>query len=140
MKDSWTMDELNIGDAQSVTITLDEENVEAFAKATGDYNPIHMDNEYAGTTPFGQRVVHGVLITGVVSGLLGTKFPGLGTVARELTSKFSKPVFLGDTVTATAQVVEKNDKLNMCTLKYTVKNQEGITAVKGKAVVLPKRQ
>ena len=140
MKDSWTMDELNIGDTQSVTITLDEENVEAFAKATGDYNPLHMDDEYAAATPFGKRVVHGVLLTGVVSGLLGAKFPGLGTVARELTSKFSKPVFLGDTVTATAEVVEKNDKLNMCTLKYTVKNQEGIIAVKGKAVVLPKRQ
>jgi acyl dehydratase len=139
MNNSKTLDELNIGDSESITVTLTEEHVESFAKATGDYNPLHMDSSYAEKTLFGKRVVHGVLLTGIVSGLLGTKFPGLGTVARELTSKFSKPVFIGDTVTATAHVVEKNDKLNMCTLKYEVKTPQGKTAVKGKAVVLPKR-
>jgi 3-hydroxybutyryl-CoA dehydratase len=138
MHQSKTINELELGDRESMTLTIGAENIEAFAKSTGDFNPLHMDQEYAESTQFGKRIAHGILLTGIVSGLLGTKLPGLGTVAREMTSKFSKPVFIGDTVTATIELVEKNEKLNMCTFKYSVVNQEGKTAVKGKAVVLPK--
>ena len=136
---SKTINDINIGDKESVTFTVREEHVDAFAKATGDYNPLHMDQAYAEKTPFGKRIAHGVLLTGIVSGLLGTKFPGLGTVAREMTSKFSRPVYLGDTVTATAELVEKNEKINMCTFKYEVTNQEGKLIVKGLAAVLPRK-
>ncbi len=135
---SKSFDELAIGDRESMVVTINDEHIEAFAKATGDYNPLHMDQEYAEKSQFGKRVAHGVLLTGIVSGLLGTKFPGLGTVAREMNAKFSGPIFIGDTVTATAEVVEKNEKIKMCTLKYKVINQAGKTVVKGKAVVLPK--
>ncbi|MFC2049001.1 MaoC family dehydratase [Elusimicrobiota bacterium] len=140
MFNSRTIKELKIGDSETLTMTIEEENIEAFARATGDFNPIHMDQEYAESTPFGKRVVHGVLLNGIVSGLLGTKLPGLGTVAREITSKFSRPILMGDTVTVTAEVADIREKYNICTLKYNVRNQEGKIAVKGEAVVLPKQE
>ncbi|MFH1415518.1 MAG: MaoC family dehydratase [Elusimicrobiota bacterium] len=137
---SKTIKELKIGDSESVSITITEEHINAFAKATDDYNPLHMDSAYAAGTPFGARVAHGVLLTGIVSGILGTKLPGLGTVAREMSAKFSNPAYIGDTVTATIELVEIKERINMCTFKYTVVNQDGKLVVKGKAVVLPKNR
>ncbi|MFW6134179.1 MAG: MaoC family dehydratase [Elusimicrobiota bacterium] len=134
-----TIDELSVGDKHIEEITIGKENVEAFAKATGDFNPLHMDDEFAKDSQFGKRVVHGVLLPGIISGILGTKFPGLGTVAREMTAKFSRPVFIGETVKAEVEVTEMKKKYNICTIKYKITNQQGKTAVRGKAVVLPKR-
>lgn len=136
---SKTIKEMQLGDRESISFTVTEENVSAFAKATGDYNPLHMEEEYACKTQFGRRIAHGVLMTGIVSGLLGTKFPGLGTVAREMTSKFSRPVYIGDTVEVTAELVDMNEKINTCTFKYYIKDKEGKVAVKGTAVVFPKK-
>ncbi len=138
MSGGKSINEINIGDRESVTVTLNEDNVKAFAEATGDYNPIHMDEEHAKGSQFGRRVVHGVLLTGIVSGILGTKLPGLGTVAREMDAKFSRPAFIGDTVTATVELTEKKERFNICIFKYTVVNQDGKTVVRGRAVVLPK--
>lgn len=135
-----TINELKIGDKESITLTINEENLEAFAKATGDYNPLHMDQAYAEKSQFGKRVVHGVLLTGIISGILGTRLPGLGTVAREMNAKFSRPTFIGDTVTAVIELVEKKDKLNMCIFQYKVTNQHDKTVVRGKAVVLPRTE
>lgn len=139
MHKSLTLTELAVGDSETLTVTLDDERVQAFAMATGDTNPIHLDETYAAESPFGRRVVHGVLLTGVVSGLLGTQFPGLGTVAREMNAKFSGPIYVGETITVTAEVAAIREKLNMVTLKYTVQNEAGKTAVKGTAVVLPRQ-
>jgi len=138
MYQSKTIAELNIGDKEILTMTITEEHVEAFAKATGDYNPLHMDKKYAEESQFGKRVVHGVLLTGIISGMLGTKMPGLGTVAREMNAKFSRPAFIGDTITATVELVEKKERINMCVFNYNIVNQDNQTVVKGKAVVLPK--
>lgn len=140
MFQSKTINELKIGDKESVTLTLTEENIDAFAKATGDYNPIHMDVEYANKSVFGRRVSHGVLLTGIVSGILGTKLPGLGTIAREMNAKFSGPAYIGDTLTATVELVEKKEKINMCIFSYRIVNQDNRQVVKGKAVVLPKKE
>lgn len=139
MFESKSINDLQIGDKETVTLTITEEHVEAFAKATGDFNPLHMDQEYAEQTPFGRRIVHGVLLNGIISGILGTKMPGLGTVAREMNAKFSRPAYIGDTITAVVELVEKKERINMCTFKYYVNNQEGKAIVKGVAVVLPKR-
>lgn len=138
--ESFTLSQLKIGDKKEMTFEIKDENVRSFAEATGDFNPIHVNDEYAAETPFGKRVAHGVLLTGIVSGLLGTRFPGLGTVAREMNAKFSGPVFIGDTVTVTAEVTEIKERMNMCSINYSVKNPEGKTVVKGTAVVLPKKE
>lgn len=136
---SKTMKDMEVGEKETLTVTLTEEHVEAFARATGDYNPLHMEQEYAEKSQFGRRVAHGVLLTGIISGMLGTKLPGLGTVAREMTAKFSGPAFIGDTLTATVELTEKREKFNLCTLNYNIVNQDGKTVVRGKAVVLPSK-
>ena len=137
---SRDISEINVGDSESVTLTIGEEQVNAFAEATGDRNPIHLDEEYAAGSHFGRKVVHGVLLTGIVSGILGTRLPGLGTVAREMDAKFSRPAYVGDTVTATVELIQKKEKFNMCVFSYTVLNQDGKMLVKGRAVVLPKQK
>ena len=138
MHQSKSFEELRVGDSESLSLTISEKHVEAFAEATGDRNPIHMDKDYADSSQFGRRIAHGVLLTGIVSGILGTKLPGLGTVARQMDAKFSRPAYIGDTVTATVTLKRKREKLKMCEFNYKVTNQKEKTIVRGKAVVIPK--
>ncbi|MBN2407075.1 MAG: MaoC family dehydratase [Elusimicrobia bacterium] len=138
MHQSKSFNELAVGDREAITVEITEEMVNAFAMATGDYNPLHVDAEYAAKSRFGRKIVHGVLLPGIISGILGTRLPGLGTVAREMDAKFSRPVFVGETVTAEVELIEKKEKLNMCIFRYGITNKDGKTVVKGKAVVLPK--
>lgn len=140
MFESKTIDEMEIGDKASSVITLKAEHIDSFAQATGDFNPIHIDEDYASKSIFEKRVVHGVLMTGIISGILGTKLPGLGTIAREMDAKFSRPVFIGDTVTAEVELVQKKEKYNICVFNYKVTNQDSKLVVRGRAVVLPKKE
>jgi acyl dehydratase len=132
-----TINELVLNEEITIDFTVEDRNVREFASATGDYNPIHVDDEYARKSPFGKRVAHGILLSGIVSGLLGTKLPGLGTVAREMYSKFIRPVFIGDNLKINAKVTEKKEKLNICKIEFTVINQDNVTVGKGYAVVIP---
>ncbi|MDA3793434.1 MAG: MaoC family dehydratase [Elusimicrobia bacterium] len=138
MHKSLTFEELNIGDKETIKVTVNKDKVDAFADATGDYNPIHVDEEYAAKSQFKKTIVHGVLLTGIISGLLGTKLPGLGTVAREMNAKFTHPAFVGEELTAEVEVIKKIDKIKICILKYRVLNAAGKVVVKGKAKVIPK--
>jgi 3-hydroxybutyryl-CoA dehydratase len=138
MHNSLTFNELNIGDREVLKVTVGEDKVDAFASATGDYNPIHVDADYAAKSQFEKKIVHGVLLTGIISGMLGTKLPGLGTVAREMSAKFTRPAFVGDKLTAEVEVEKKIEKLNMVILSYRVLNSSGKVVVRGKAKVLPK--
>ncbi len=141
MKDthkSLSFEELKVGDSETVTIKLTPEHINSFASATGDFNPIHLDSSYASNTPFGRRIAHGVLLTGIVSGILGTRLPGLGTVARQMSAKFSRPAYVGETVKASVRLEKKQEKLNFCQFSYKVVNSAGKPVVRGKALVIPK--
>ncbi len=137
MKKGKTLSELTIGDRVEIPYTIEDQHVRLFAEATGDCNPIHLDESYAAASRFGRRVAHGVLLSGIVSGILGMQFPGLGTVAREMTSKFLKPVYIGETVTIVAEVTEKVEKINLCRIAFKVLNAENVLVANGIAVVLP---
>lgn len=137
MKKGLTLSQMNIGDKMEIEAKIEDEHVKAFAAATGDVNPIHIDDAYAAASPFGRRVAHGVLLSGIVSGLLGVRLPGLGTIAREMYSKYMKPVYIGDTVKVVAEVSEKTEKLNLCKITFKVSNQDGVIVAKGYAVVIP---
>lgn len=132
-----TLAELEIGDKVEVHYKIEDRHVRMFAEATGDCNPIHLDEDYAAASRFGRRVVHGVLLSGIVSGILGMQFPGLGTVAREMYSKFLKPVYVGDTVTVIAEVSEKTEKINLAKITFKVMSADGVQVAHGYAVVLP---
>ncbi len=86
--------EIQIGDKASFSKTITETDVYLFAGISGDFNPLHVDEEYAKTTDFGTRIAHGGLAASLLAPVLGMKLPGLGTVALETTTKFRKPVFL----------------------------------------------
>ncbi len=129
--------ELKIGDSLTVDFLLEDKHIKQFAEATGDFNPVHVNDEYAKNTFFKKRIAHGVLLSGIVSGILGMNLPGLGTIAREMYSKFIKPVYIGDKLTVTATVTDLKEKLNLCKIDFVVFNQEKSTVGKGYAVVIP---
>ena len=111
--------------------------VENFARATGDYNPIHMDEDYARGTIFKKRVVHGMLHAGLISVIVGTRFPGPGTIYLSQTLKFSKPVFIGDEVTYRLKVLKYSEEKNRLRLETVCINKRGETVLIGEALVMP---
>ena len=133
-------EQLEIGKTYETRITITEEMVENFALATGDYNPIHMDEDYARGTIFRKRVIHGMLHAGLISGIVGTRFPGEGTIYLTQTLKFLKPVFIGDEVTYRLKVLEYSQGKNRLRLETVCINAKGETALTGEALVMPPKK
>jgi 3-hydroxybutyryl-CoA dehydratase len=127
---------LNIGDSATRTKTITDEDVRNFAAATGDMNPVHLDDTYAAGTRFGKRVAHGMLTVGIISAILGNDLPGFGTIYLGQDFKFKAPVFIGDTVTARIEVVKYREDKCIATFHTTCTNQDGILILEGEAVVI----
>lgn len=127
---------LKVGDVGTFTKTILEKDVFAFADASGDFNPLHIDEEYARRSQFGRRVAHGILTAGIISTVLGGEIPGLGTVFTELHIRFLKPVFLGDTIKAAATVTEIINPKRV-RLMVACTNQSGEDVAIGNAIVIP---
>lgn len=132
-----TIQEMKIGDSASTVKTIGESDVYLFAGITGDLNPAHTDEVSASQTPFGGRIAHGILTAGLISAVLGMKLPGPGTIYLGQELKFTKPVHIGDTVTATATVSEIVAEKNIVKLETICTNQNGDVVVKGMATVMP---
>jgi 3-hydroxybutyryl-CoA dehydratase len=130
---------IEIGDTGTFTRTISEQDVFAFADASGDRNPLHIDEEYARRSIFGRRVAHGILTAGIISTVLGNELPGVGTVFVELHIRFLKPVDIGSTVTATATVIEIINPRRVRLLVACV-NERGEDVAIGNAVVIPPRE
>lgn len=127
---------LSIGDHGEFTKTITEADVFAFAGASGDYNPLHIDEEYARHTVFGRRIAHGILTAGIISSVLAGDIPGIGTVFVELHIRFLKPVFIGSKVTATATCMEIINPKRVRMLVACV-NEQGEDVAIGNAIVVP---
>ena len=134
-----TFDELTIGDSKTFSKTVTDADIYLFAGVTGDFNPAHIDEEYAQGTFFKTRIAHGMLSAGFISAVIGTRLPGPGTVYMRQTLDFLAPVRIGDTVTATVAVIEKLEEKKRVRLKTTCTNQEGVTVLEGEALVSPPR-
>ena len=132
-----TIQEMKIGDHASVPKTVSETDVYLFAGITGDLNPAHTNEVAASKTMFKTRIAHGMLGAGFISAVLGMYLPGPGTIYMGQELKFTKPVHIGDTVTATATVEEIILEKNRVILDTTVVNQDGEVVIKGKATVMP---
>lgn len=132
-----TVDTIEIGESASFTKTVSETDVYLFAGVSGDFNPAHIDEESAKDTMFGKRIAHGMLSAGFISAVLGTKLPGPGSIYLSQELKFVKPVFIGDTITATATVIEKDDAKNRVTLETKATNQNGDDVIVGVAKLMP---
>jgi 3-hydroxybutyryl-CoA dehydratase len=128
-------DEIKVGDSASFAKTITEADVVLYAGLIGDFNPIHIDAEYAKQSMFKERVAHGMLVSGLISAVIGTKLPGPNSIYLGQDLKFTAPVKIGDTVTAVATVTEKRDDKRIIKLKTTVSNQRGEVVIDGSAVV-----
>ena len=130
-----TFDEIAIGDTATYIRLITNREVEAFAAISGDHNPLHLDPDYAATTPFGECIAHGMLTGALISAAIAMQLPGPGSVYLSQTMQFRAPVFLGDTVTVTLEVTEKHGKRPWVTLSCMVENQDGKAVAKGEAQV-----
>jgi acyl dehydratase len=135
-----TYEEINVGDKASFAKTITETDVYLFAGISGDFNPLHVDEEYARGTEFKKRIAHGGLAASLVANVLGMKLPGLGTVALEITQKFRSPVYFGDTVTITATVTKKIERMKLIEMSLLWTNQRGDIVSKGSCKVIPPRK
>ena len=127
---------LQVGDSASRTITVTDEQIRAFGQASGDNNPVHFDDDYASTTPFGRRIAQGLLTASFISAVIGNDLPGPGTIYMGQDLKFKAPVYIGDTVTVTATVTKYRADRRIATLATTCTNQDGKVVLEGEAVVL----
>lgn len=137
MSKGLTMQEIKVGDRSSFTKTVTEADITLFAGYSGDFNPAHINAVEAEQGMFRGRIAHGMLSAGFISTVLGMQLPGPGTIYMGQELRFVKPVYIGDTVTATATVVERNEEKNRLRLETVVINQKGEPVITGFATVMP---
>lgn len=127
---------LSVGQSASFSKTITEHDVYSFAGITGDFNPVHINNVEAENSVFGKLIAHGMLVGSLISTVLGTLLPGQGTVYLEQDLKFLKPVYFGDTCTASVEIIEIiNLQKGIYKLKSNVTNQAGELVIEGFAIV-----
>jgi len=122
-----------VGQRASRSLTLTTEHVQTFARMSGDYNPLHFDAAFAARTKFGRLVVQGGLTTGLLHALVAMDMPGPGTVFLSQNWKFTAPVYIGDTITADAEVVSVHPSKPVTELRVKVARQDGTTVLEGEA-------
>jgi 3-hydroxybutyryl-CoA dehydratase len=139
MADVTIRDDFQVGEQASFTKTVTEADVTTFAGLIGDFNPLHVDAEYARKSRFGRRVAHGMFTGGLISAVLGNKLPGPGAIYLSQQIEFLAPVYIGDTITAAVEVVSWRPDKRIITLKTDCYNQDEKQIVTGKAVLMVDR-
>jgi len=124
---------INIGQKATRSLTLTADHVKTFADLSGDYNPLHFDESFVAKTKFKKLVVQGGLTTGLLHALVAMDMPGPGTVFLSQNWRFTAPVFIGDTITAEAEVISKHETKPVTQLKIKITRQEGETVLEGEA-------
>jgi 3-hydroxybutyryl-CoA dehydratase len=135
-----TYEEINIGDNASFSKTVTETDIIIYAGLTGDFNPLHVNSEFAKTSIFGERVAHGTIALGLIAPVVGMKLPGLGSILLHMEAKFIAPVKINDTITAEAKVIEKIEKNKSVKLATRFYNQRGEDVVQGSVTMLPPKR
>src|SRR5260221_5465979 len=125
--------DFRVGESASLTRTIDDRMIRAFAEVTGDRNPIHLDDEYASATFFGGRIAHGMLVAGLISEVLGTYLPGAGAIYVGQQLNFRAPVRPGDTVTVRAEITDIDPERGRIAMSTVITNQRGETVIDGAA-------
>jgi acyl dehydratase len=125
--------QISIGQKATRSITLTAGHVKTFAELSGDFNPLHFDESFVAKTKFEKLVVQGGLTTGLLHALVAMDMPGPGTVFLSQNWKFTAPVFIGDTITAEAEIISKHETKPVTQLKIKVTRQDGKTVLEGEA-------
>ena len=135
----YYLEDLSVGMAAEKTMAVSAEKINAFAELSGDFNPVHVDAEYAATTMFGKRIAHGALSASLISAILGNDLPGPGAIFVELNMRFRKPAFIDEEITARAEIAEINEKTGRIKMKVSCL-VDGKAIIRGEAgVVVSKR-
>lgn len=134
-----TFDEINIGDTASITKVITAQMIETFAEISGDTNPVHLDEKAAKESIFGERIAHGILVVGLISNVLGCKLPGEGSIYVSQSVTFVRPVKIGDEITASVEILSKDEKRGTCKCRTICTNQDGKVVIKGESVGMPKK-
>ncbi|HCI28698.1 MAG TPA: MaoC family dehydratase [Fervidobacterium sp.] len=129
------IEKMYVGQTYEVKRTVTDEMIKLFAEATGDKNPIHLDEEFAKSTMFGGRIAHGILSLGIVSSVIGMEFPGAGTIYLMQNAKFKRPVYVGEEVTVQLVVKEIDPEKRRVLLETLVVKPNGENAIEGEALV-----
>ena len=132
----YTFEELFVGQKANFFKKIDFTLVNDFAKISGDFNPLHMSEEYASTTNFGKRVCHGMLLASFFSQLVGMYLPGKNSLYFSQTLNFRNPCFIDDNITIEGEIIEKKSNMKLITLKTTIHNQDGKCLIDGIAKVI----
>lgn len=127
---------MQIGTSASREMTVTDAMIRAFADASGDHNPIHLDAEYAAKTQFGQRIAHGMLTVSFISAVLANDLPGPGSIYLGQEVKFRAPVFIGDRITATVELLHLREDKPIATFKTICTKADGTVVVEGEAVIM----
>ena len=134
MDEGCFFEDLRLGQKASFGKTITEADIVLFAAVTGDTNPMHLNEEYARGSFFGERIAHGMLAAGLITKVMGTQLPGPGTIYMSQSLRFRKPVRIGETVTATVEITSLNAEKHRVTLS-TVCRVKGEPVLEGEAMV-----
>ena len=126
---------INEGTKYEYEFSFTQENVINFANASGDNNPIHLDDDYAATTIFGKRIIHGLLGASIFSKVFGTLFPGNGTIYLKQDLIFLKPMFIHTKYTARFFVLSIDKIKNRATVQTEIMDENGVAVIKGEALI-----
>ena len=126
---------LNVGDKASLSKAFSEEEVLQFANISADKNPLHLDRDFGEASIFGQRIVHGMLVASLFSGLIGMKLPGEGSIYLGQSLTFKAPVAIDEKVTASVEIIHIRTDKPIVTLRTVCVNSKGTVAIEGEAVV-----
>jgi 3-hydroxybutyryl-CoA dehydratase len=132
-----TIDQIKVGDRAEFGKTISESDIYLYAGITGDFNPAHINEEYARKTFFKTRIAHGMLAAGFISAVMANHLPGPGTIYVKQELNFLAPVRIGDTVMAKVEVMEIFLDENRLRLRTTCTNQDGTIVLDGEALVSP---
>ena len=131
-------DDISIGQQESFIIKITESMVEQFSNLSGDLNPLHMDNEFAESSSFNKRIVHGMLLASFFSQLIGMKLPGKNALYFSQTLNFRSPCYIDDEIEVIGEVTEKSDSTQIITVSTTIFNKSKTCLIDGIAKIIVK--
>jgi len=129
-------EQIKIGQTVEFAEKITQTRLDDFAKLSGDYNPLHMDTNYAANTRFEKQICHGMLLASFFSKLVGMHMPGKNALYFSQTLNFQAPCYIGDEVIIQGEVIDKSDSTRIITIKTLIHNNKGVCLVDGVAKVL----
>ncbi|NPV90855.1 MAG: MaoC family dehydratase [Firmicutes bacterium] len=135
-----TIQELTLGDKAQVSKTVTEADIAFYSAISGNFSPAYVDQAYAKGTSYGARIAPWGVPGGLMAPILGMHLPGLGSLALESWTRHHQPVYIGDTVTCTGELVEKDEARNVVEIGFTMTNQNGVVVMTGGARMMPPKR